>query len=1572
MKKIKRLLSLTLAMIMLLTSVCVSFFAYAVEDFSKDYDLQVYYYNDSKEFVEVTEQLSVMEQEDIQLYACLVYKDGTVWDITTSGMPADLEGYTLEWHSDARYLAFSEENDGKIHGYDATKGEAIRNWLDNEVATIPVVGGLLKSAILAMIDNDKIDIDDLDTEDVTKILDNALKTINVDEEQRAKLTNSLAEYLNKFDVGISAILRDADGKEVARDTVRVLVLKSDKLLSDVIPNAAFIKNYDDIPTTVAVGYEMDLEGIITPVRTHYTTVWTVTGMLGVLGSDLAEVDENGHFKAIGEGTVQIKVSPDIDGVTRKIKDALEKVSAVGEMVDSETMAKAILLILGIKSDSDNYTTLVNIVKRIVDSGVIGSDGSTVFDDGLIKQLTNFILYVIYQDAITIKIVNPKELPVVSFDIEGNEKVEEGKTTTLSITNIHPKGAVAHDYEAYVENEEYAVKVDDLTFMGIDGSKTNLNYITSNNTDVVVTMDGVTKSFKLKVYGNGNRQTVYIKINCDDYLEIGKPANVDAVAYPKRITPSLSYGWEYEDGSVVYATENQPAMTEDGLASVTADGIMSATGCTVNNVVVKDVNGATQKKQIMSGIQTTGVEFSKKHFWTKCKSGIISTGIRGAVCEISADILPSNASFNELTFTCADTESVILSPTPLTSAQFATAALTEERRLAHSTATVTCDENGHATVYAYAVGNTACYSDISVTSRTGGHSDSSTVAYSNMSVTGIDITSDKDDDKEIHIDDSYYLIEAHDSIDFDAKVNFDQAGSWKHQGFEDVEWSVSDDKIGTIAQNGIFTGKDVGIVTVKVVSVYEEKEKTVTVKVLPDYKAIKEAMANCDYENLNPYDWSDESWARFDEFYQTAVQKLKEHSFTSQNEVDVLTDNIIKSFNGLVRYLPITGLELSCDNDEDGNGFATISVGALQNYTSFTSQIVATVYPEEAQDYKLTFTSSNPDLLQVDETGLCVPVTNKNAPWAKITVSVTDPKNGTTFTKEMYVAFAKYQVAKVSTDPSYIQFVGENAQSQHINSSYSTSSLLTSASIKEGFFVSSDESVATVNENGDVTPVSAGQCKIIFYSVDGGYTANTNIEVFADKTALESAINKASLLNEDDYTIDSFAPIPELLQGAKNVFAQAYAKQSVVDEATKSLVEAMDALVISNDVRVSVVSDGNGDAFLNEIKNGSIRIERGNEISLNAIENDGYEFVSWTDEANREVSRNKSVIVTVDGAHTYKANFKMINYVDNVILTVENTETNYYTKAVTATLLTNYTKQSVNVDVNVYPQNADSYSVSYALGVSKNMTLDGTTLRPTENNVAYAQVIVTVKDNKSGEIYIDDAYVAFTKNKMASVSSSPSSMNFEAVNSPSQKITHSFTLSNRESAATYGSGIKEGYYVSSNENVAKVDNDGNVTPVSAGSCTVSFISYDGGHRAETAVTVDNCIIFTGKIVVQQGPKEDFGAIPVSDATVNINGSEAVTNSNGQFTLLVRKTDFPLNGSVVSDHCITREFTIYASNAYYFVIPVVAVDYVNDGVINAKDYAFMIRNGASQDMIDIYKKFINYGKFSTDNALFEITE
>lgn len=1426
-----------LALVMLVTSCSLSLVAYAVDDYTKDYTLQIYYYNENKEFVEVTDQISVMEQYDVQLYACLVYSDGTVWNTTLSGMPVDLYDYTVDWTSDARYLAFCEDNDGKIHGYDATKGEAIRNWLDNEVGSIPVVGGVLKNAILKLIDNGVTDIDNMDTEDVTKVLDKALASINVDEETRAKLTTSLANYLNKFDVGITATLRDGKGKAVASDTVRVLVTKSDKLLSDVVPNAAFIKNYDSIPRKVAVGYEMDLDGIITPVRTHYKCEWTVTGSAGILGSDLAEVDENGHFVAKGVGKVQVKVSPDIKGLTSKLREAFEALSKAGDLVDSDTIAKAILLILGIPANSDNYTTLVSIITAIIDSGVVDGDGAMGFTDNVMTPLANFILYVIYQDAIDIEIVSPDAIPITSYNLSYDDSITEGESTNLKFTDVKPDGAVAHDYKLSLSNEEYAVFTDTLTVLGIDGSTWNSNYVTPNKVTIQCEMDTIKNNYELKVYGKDNKKVVYIKINCSEYLDIGVPTPVNAVTYPKRLDASLQYGWVMSDGTYRFATADTPAYTEDGETYVTSDGVLYSTGCTVNDLVVKEKNGAIQTKQIMSGVQTTGVKFTKKHFWTKSSSGTISTGIRGSSCEVSAYLTPADASFNKLTFTSKDTESVILSAKPLTTAQYTSAALTEARRAEHATVTVEADENGYALVYAYAIGNTSCYADIEVASQTGGFVDYGTVAFANISVTRVDITSTEDDD--YLIDENFYQITAGDTINFEAHVRMSEAGSWKNQGFEDVEWTVSDDNLATLSSAGVFVGRDVGTVTVTATSVFGEVEGTVTVKILPDYRALKKAIADCDYENLDPYDWSEESWDRFDAYYNEAVEKLADNSFVSQHEVDELTENIIASFNGLVRYMPLTGLSISCNDDADGNGFATIDVPALSNYTKYSTTIVPTIYPEGAEYYHISYKSSDESKLRVTSDGICVPVSDSDAAWARITVTVTDPKNGNVFSQEMYVAFAKYQVTSVTVDPTAISFVGIGAdaetKSAQISATFNTSSKATSASIKYGFFVSSDEAIATVDrDTGVVTPVGIGQCTVTCYSYDGGYTGVTTVNVTTNKNKLRSAISRADSLVEEFYTEDSYANVQSALAIAKSINADESALQQDINDATVALEDALSSLVRNPYANV-YISAGFGGAVMYDGEsytgdNNKVRVLIEDGLHVTAVSNDRYHFIRWVDANGNTLSTNESETFTIDYSAYFKAEFEEIHSVAGVTIFADGNDTRYYTKNVSA--LANYTKQSVQLSYNIAPANANFYTVRYSTD-STTVTLDSSgKLTPAENSTCYAVVDVVVTNTITGEQITDTVTVAFVKYAVASVSATPSTMDFEGVNAPAQNIEITYSASSSSQTPS----LRRGFYECSNTDIAIVDSNGAVYPRSIGSCVVKLTSYDGGYTATVNVNV----------------------------------------------------------------------------------------------------------------------------------------
>ena len=108
-----------------------------------------------------------------------------------------------------------------------------------------------------------------------------------------------------------------------------------------------------------------------------------------------------------------------------------------------------------------------IINAVLESGV-DVNGVIEFSQENLTPLVNFILYVIYQDSVTIEIVSPGAIPIESFEVAGTTDITEGETSEFSIVNVMPKGAVAHDYKVSIENEEYAVQTEKngLTVLGI--------------------------------------------------------------------------------------------------------------------------------------------------------------------------------------------------------------------------------------------------------------------------------------------------------------------------------------------------------------------------------------------------------------------------------------------------------------------------------------------------------------------------------------------------------------------------------------------------------------------------------------------------------------------------------------------------------------------------------------------------------------------------------------------------------------------------------------------------------------------------------------------------------------------------------------------------------------------------------------------------------------------------------------------------------------------------------------------------------------------------------------------------
>ena len=180
------------------------------------------------------------------------------------------------------------------------------------------------------------------------------------------------------------------------------------------------------------------------------------------------------------------------------------------------------------------------------------------------------------------------------------------------------------------------------------------------------------------------------------------------------------------------------------------------------------------------------------------------------------------------------------------------------------------------------------------------------------------------------------------------------------------------------------------------------------------------------------------------FYQSFL-KLDDKAFHGE----------IKSFTTGV--IPVTSVEL---NRTD---VTTHTIGA-------TWELTATVLPEDATDKSVTWSTSNADVATVDENGVVRAVGNGSA---VITVTTVDQGLTATSTANVFQYVTKITL---QDNPIPLQTGGSAVMPRTIEPDNAYDKSLT--------WTSSDESVATVDQDGKVTAVANGVCRITATSADG--------------------------------------------------------------------------------------------------------------------------------------------------------------------------------------------------------------------------------------------------------------------------------------------------------------------------------------------------------------------------------------------------------------------------------------------------------------------------------------------------------
>ncbi|WP_299113630.1 Ig-like domain-containing protein [uncultured Winogradskyella sp.] len=182
----------------------------------------------------------------------------------------------------------------------------------------------------------------------------------------------------------------------------------------------------------------------------------------------------------------------------------------------------------------------------------------------------------------------------------------------------------------------------------------------------------------------------------------------------------------------------------------------------------------------------------------------------------------------------------------------------------------------------------------------------------------------------------------------------------------------------------------------------------------------------------------------------------------------LEEYLNQSANGQIPDVPAESVEVTPST-------ATLNVPE-------TITLTTTFTPSSTTNQSGTWTSSNPSIATVTN-GLVTSISEGNT-----TITFTSNDGGFTDTAEITVTNIVIPLSSVTIDPNDITIeVGENSQ-------LTTTFVPSDTTDTTGIWTSSDDSVATVDENGNITGITVGQVDITYTSTVDAVTDSATVTV----------------------------------------------------------------------------------------------------------------------------------------------------------------------------------------------------------------------------------------------------------------------------------------------------------------------------------------------------------------------------------------------------------------------------------------------------------------------------------------------
>lgn len=596
---------------------------------------------------------------------------------------------------------------------------------------------------------------------------------------------------------------------------------------------------------------------------------------------------------------------------------------------------------------------------------------------------------------------------------------------------------------------------------------------------------------------------------------------------------------------------------------------------------------------------------------------------------------------------------------------------------------------------------------------------------------------------------------------------------------DVIWSTSDPEIATVDQSGVVSFKSGGDCVVTVTTCDGGYTAQCKVNVVTNYDALQAQIDTYKSLELTETNYYPATWQAFQDAIAES-QALIDANASSQKEVDAQLEKLIAAYKGLEKYTHINNVEIYLDGEEASN-FYQYDVSLLTDgaYKDAKLDLNVRLYPNNANYASVTWTSST-DKIVISENGVASPAKNtsfnvlKNEGYyGKITCTVTD-HFGQTWTDDVWVSFAYTPATGITISESAVS--GSIGDTHQLTATVQPSGTLGvgKASISDLYWESDNENIATVDDKGLVTFVSTGATTVRAIAYDGGYTATCSVSTGGDRSALQAALEKYKDTDYQDYEYTVGITFKQAYEEAQSVMNDNTKTQDEINQAAQALVEAGAALEGHQIIKVQSI-----------------------DVS----------YVGY--------SRNTAI-----GSYNQRTSGTIG---DNDALSIDLSKNGYAN--------TLHENNKLELSAAVVPTGADSNGISWTVDDSKNIKATQTdgklVLSPSSaSDNGWAKVTVTNTDHYSRTLSRSFT-VVMSGSVISGVSLDQTQLNLLVTQNPVQL--------NATLAGSSNKTFNDVTWTSSNPAVATVEN-GLVTPVDVGDCTITVKTLDGGYTATCAVTV----------------------------------------------------------------------------------------------------------------------------------------